>query len=102
MSLIKNERVKAFLNSLSINDIVVVKENDKTATVLNIDYNTKEITIKWDIHKEAVKYSAYDVYDLWEIRKTSHFHNWKIYHGIFESYYFCSICDTKKPIEKTS
>jgi hypothetical protein len=35
MSVIKNERVKIFLNSLCINDVIIVKENSKTAKVLS-------------------------------------------------------------------
>ena len=26
-------------------------------------------------------------------------HNWKLYNGFNEDYYYCTICDTKKPLE---
>jgi hypothetical protein len=98
MSVIKNERVKIFLNSLCINDVVIVKENSKTAKVLSIDYSKKEITVKWDIHCNPVSYSAFDVCDLWEVKKHHHEHKWNKYVGILDSYYYCSICDAKKPL----
>ena len=95
-----------------------------TGTSFNSIYGIAEFYVKWDHHSTTGCYSEHDAYHEWEVESpapTPEFgtfgyneissgmeksptgnwqkycdHKWLTYHGLKETFEFCTVCDEKK------